>query len=103
MTDLYSYEPITAKHAAKWAIDCDGRRQKADRIKPGLYRVHWIIGGHSLAAIGCGFNGDNWIAPINWQNPSTIPALEGGTWGLVKSIDLIEAETDEPNTIQGET
>lgn len=42
----------------------------------------------------CGYNGDNWIAPINWTRPSTIPALEKGTWGLVKSLELIEFDAD---------
>ena len=50
-----------------------------------------------MAAIGCGFNGDNWIAPINWTKPSTIPAIEGGTWGLVKSMELIETDVEPPH------
>lgn len=97
MSDAGWDEPVFAKSAAQWTIDCDGRRQEADRIKPGLYRVHWVTGGFSLAAIGCGFNGDNWIAPINWVRPSTIPAIEGREWGLVKSLELIEQdEVKEP-------
>lgn len=80
---------------AQWVLDCRGHRQKADRVTPGLYRVHWLSGGCSLAAIGCGYNGDNWIAPINWTRPSTIPEIERGTWGFVKRLELIEADSDK--------
>lgn len=81
---------------AQWVLDCGGRRQKAERIKPGLYRIHWITGDPSLAAIGCGSNGDNWVAPINWIRPDTVPELEGSVWGVVKSLELIAADDATP-------
>lgn len=79
-------------HAAEWTIQCKGRRQIRERVKPGLYRVHWKSGGQSLAAIGCGYNGDNWIAPINWVSTATIPALEDGTFGEIETLELIDVE-----------
>lgn len=76
--------------AAEWVVACKGRRQKLERLTPGLYRVHWTSGQSSLAAVGCGWNGDNWIAPTNWLRPSTIPALEANDWGDVERFEKID-------------
>lgn len=40
-------------------------------LSPGLYRLHWVTGGSSLAAVGILDNGDRWMAPINWVAPSS--------------------------------
>lgn len=32
----------------------------------GLYRIHWVGGGTSVAAVGMYPNGSTWIAPTNW-------------------------------------
>lgn len=37
-----------------------------DETPLGLYRIHWVSGGTSLAAIGQTRDGGRWIAPTNW-------------------------------------
>jgi hypothetical protein len=58
-----------------------------DRLAPGLYRVHWISGGSSLAAVGCNADGTNWLAPINWVSPSRT------SWYAVAFVERLDIPT----------
>ena len=60
----------------------------------GLYRVHWLSGGSSLAAIGQTSNGKMWIAPVNWVNQGVIenkPNEDGSGigWSDIIGLDLL--------------
>ena len=51
---------------------------------PGLYRVWWSTGGHSVAAVGMRSDGGLWLAPTNWISPDEDP-----DWDDVLKLDLI--------------
>jgi hypothetical protein len=57
---------------------------KEDRLSPGLYRVHWVSGGSSLAAIGINEDGTNWLAPINWVRTCST------SWDRVARVERID-------------
>ena len=42
----------------------------------GLYKIKWMEGGESLAAIGSMHDGKRWIAPTNWTSATTDVAGE---------------------------
>lgn len=51
----------------------------------GLYRVFWVSGGMSFAAVGAAPNGERWLAPTNWTSP-VVPYTD---WEQVASMELI--------------
>jgi len=57
------------------------------RLPHGVYRIHWLIGGSSVAAVGCNREGYTWIAPANWVNGPwvTTPSLAA----QILSMELI--------------
>lgn len=62
--------------------------------KLGLYKVHWESGGYSLAAIGNMYNGDRWLAPVNWtaevgKNPG---CLLKDKVNEIKRLEYLEIE-----------
>lgn len=56
-----------------------------DKLYPGLYRLFWVTGGSSLAAVGINRQGDRWFAPVNWVSVS-----EESDWSEVEFAVLIE-------------
>jgi len=50
----------------------------------GLYRLYWVSGGTSVAAVGTTANGDRWYMPTNWING---PATD---WSLVQGFTEID-------------
>lgn len=58
-----------------------------ETTSPGLYRVHWLQGGSSLASVYMDEGGRRWIAPTNWIRPG--PLLARGYAG-VASLDRID-------------
>lgn len=61
--------------------------QRANRLKPGIYRIHWVdpARGHpAVAAIGRDVCGDRWYAPASWR---TVPSRQ---WSIVEHVELIE-------------
>jgi len=59
------------------------------KIKPGLYRLYWREGGHSLASIGVDASGKLWVAPVNWLSPIQNP--DAKFW---RSVDRVESVSD---------
>ncbi len=53
----------------------------------GLYRIHWKSGGSSLAAIGVGPDGRQWLAPVNWLRPALQP-----DWDAVGRVEAVPVE-----------
>ena len=72
-----------------------------DNLKPGIYRVFWRDGGASIAAVGVGSNGDNWIAPTNWIEPVTSKLAnhpehpEHWSWKTVKRVEFVTNDAGE--------
>jgi hypothetical protein len=67
-----------------------GQRQV---LKPGLYRLHWVSGGSSLAAVGVMAYHANWFAPINWVSGGRCKLPTGIACtdiGMVKRFEPIE-------------
>lgn len=59
--------------------------------RAGLYRLHWVSGGTSLAAVGHLYDGTAWFAPINWTSVTTagIASIE---WERVDRFERLELE-----------
>jgi len=54
-----------------WRMKFDPR--KAERQMPnGIYELHWIDGGTSVAAVGILYDGKRWYAPCNWTTGARI-------------------------------
>lgn len=69
-------------------------------LKPGLYRVHWVEGGTSLAAIGLLDDGTPWMAPINWTGKTCAGVAAVVTHNRVRSLEVIpdpRAEDGKPD------
>lgn len=56
------------------------------KLKLGLYHIFWNSRGSSLAAVGMTEDGNRWLAPINWVNPSEDPEV----WGDVLRAEMID-------------
>ena len=52
----------------------------------GLYRVYWLSGGMSVAAVGMDSAGNHWLAPTNWVDPLNQSTSSVDTWARVDSI-----------------
>lgn len=68
-------------------------RIEARKLRTGLYRVFWKVGGASLAAVGQNELGDTWIAPTNWLAPDET----GAHWRTVKRVEVIKVDTFNPD------
>lgn len=83
------FRPATAPPAVEESATMN--EADARELKPGLYRVHWVSGGSSLAAIGVLPNGDKWLAPTNWVRPSEEPV-----WCTIRLVERIETDGAPP-------
>jgi len=54
----------------------------------GLWRLHWVDGGSSVAAIGRNNEGGTWVAPTNWV--SIVTTWDDATNGNVWQAERIE-------------
>jgi len=74
-------------------------------LKHGIYKIYWISGGSSLAAIGFTHDGTNWFACCNWTSESnTAPSVASTKWAEVKSIELLienNYDTESPSVQAG--
>jgi hypothetical protein len=62
---------------------------EGDALANGLYRLHWVSGGSSVAAVGHqGGTGDAWYAPTDWDatNGHAIPNFD---WSLIDHVEAI--------------
>lgn len=55
-------------------------------IPLGLYKIYWLSGGYSLAAVGFNNAGKRWLAPTNWIFEENGPSFD---WNGVKSVELL--------------
>jgi hypothetical protein len=71
------------------------RPQEIEKLICGVYRIHWISGGYSVAAVGRTHGGRTWLAPANWSSeyPSGVPSVEA--WNQVEKVELIESAYPE--------
>lgn len=59
--------------------------KEAKTLAPGLYRLHWLDGSASRAAVGVTENGGRWMAPTNWVAPSVNQRL----WRMVARVEVL--------------
>lgn len=65
--------------------------EEFNSLKHGIYRIHWLSGGISVAAIGVDSHGNRWIAPTNWVAPSYGPSV----YKEIKEVELITTQEQE--------
>ncbi len=80
--------------------------EEAKALPLGLYRLHWMDGGSSLAAVGQCYDGTRWFAPTNWtcdipapadRKPGQWPTVSVATidWGMVVRAERIDVDLRE--------
>ncbi len=86
---LVSPETVTAIYLAMTAArECVDQVEGVD-LKDcllGLYTVHWLAGGTSVASVYMDETGKRWVAPTNWIRPGP---LESEGWSGVEKIEPI--------------
>lgn len=69
-----------------------------DELDLGVYRLHWVDGGTTLACVGFDYSGARWLACSNWTSRrETQTRSDGTTYDYVKTAtfewaDVIRAE-----------
>lgn len=61
---------------------------QASALFPGIYRLHWVDGGSSLAAVGMLHDGARWFAPINWTS-IVHERIASVKWDMVERVELV--------------
>lgn len=59
-------------------------------LQPGLYRIYWKSGGHSLASVGILHDGSRWYAPCNWTSDPRMKVVCDNDWSFVERVQRIE-------------
>lgn len=57
--------------------------KQAQELPVGVYRLYWVGGDWSVAAVGQDSQGNAWFAPANWV---TVPWFD---WSIVQSVEPI--------------
>lgn len=63
-------------------------KREAKKLQHGIYRIHWKMGGSSLASLGSKSNGDKWIAATNW-----ISGSNSNCWRFVDKVEFLMSDT----------
>lgn len=64
------------------------KNSEVKRISVGLYRMFWVEGGQSPAAVYNDRDGGKWFAPVNWvSGPSC-------NWGAVERVEEIHPDAE---------
>ena len=60
----------------------------------GVYRLHWMDGGSSVATISHNSEGRYWFAPSNWLHTirDGVPSLPCYDWDKVRCVQVIETQ-----------
>jgi hypothetical protein len=45
-------------------------KEQVKALPCGIYKIYWVGGGTSVAALGMKRNGNKWLAPTNWMSPT---------------------------------
>jgi len=70
------------------------KRKEVQELRHGLYRIWWITGDKSLAAVGSFDNGDRWIASTNWVKPISQFDM-CSVWDKVERVELMVASQNQ--------
>lgn len=65
-------------------------REDVQKLRHGLHRLHWKVGGHSLASVGSLHDGRRWFACTNWTGAEP-DAIASTAWRGVERAELILA------------
>lgn len=63
-------------------------------LQPGLYRIYWMSGGLSVAAVGIDEHGKNWVAPTNWLRPWHAE-YQYDMWDHIDHVVLITTQNEQ--------
>lgn len=66
-------------------------------LKPGLYRVFWLDGSNSEAAVGMKADGTRWFAATNWVHPSENSSAD--FWSEIERIEALSASPQPPQPV----
>jgi len=61
---------------------------EATGLFPAIYRLHWMEGGSSLAAVGMLHDGARWFAPVNWTGVVQ-ERIASVAWDKVERAELV--------------
>ena len=65
-------------------------KSEVQKLRLGLYKIHWKDGGFSLASVGMTYDGTRWMAPSNWTTGSTEEPFKATTdWKSVLIAEFI--------------
>jgi hypothetical protein len=69
-------------------MEAQMRMDEANKLKCGVYYLHWEGGGGSQATVGILRDGSRWFAPCDWisQTPAGIACT---AWNLVSRAELV--------------
>lgn len=67
------------------------KKEEIQKLKHGLYIIHWRQGGISLAAVGSDYAGRRWLACTNWthQKSRSVQTTDLRVWEGVEKVGLI--------------
>lgn len=55
----------------------------------GLYVLHWVGGGSSLASVGQLYDGTRWYAPCNWTSATPEGRVTSTDWNMVERAECL--------------
>ncbi len=73
------------------------KKSKVNKLRAGIYKLHWKNEGVSLAAVGVTRDGCRWMAPINWVE---VGATHRDAWKAVKRAEQVVFWDRERHKIQ---
>lgn len=77
--------------------------EQARALQHGLYRLFWVSGGSSLAAVGSTTRGDRWMAPTNWVDGVASGRDGDGRplWSHVRHAEKVKVGSPRSTFIDG--
>ena len=65
-------------------------KEDIDKLENGVYVIHWLTGGLSVAAVGRDAHGNVWLMPSNW-----ISGPRSDYWSRVDRVRQITTQERE--------
>lgn len=66
-------------------------KEQVQKLRHGLYVIHWKTGGVTLGAVGSDYSGARWLACSNWTSQKDRPVHSSTIemWEGVAKVGLI--------------
>jgi hypothetical protein len=74
--------------------DCDKTisNEEVAKLKHGLYKIFWVSGAYSLAAVGSTYSGKRWYAPVHWTSEDHPLSVASTDWTRVSRVEEISVD-----------